>query len=76
MEDEAAPTAERHDALAQVARSLTTLPAAQREALVAVTLRGLSTREYAEAAGVPLGTAKTRVRLGLRRLRDHLEVDA
>jgi RNA polymerase sigma-70 factor (ECF subfamily) len=74
--DEALPTAERHDALAQVARSMRTLPDAQREALVAVTLRGLSTREYAEAAGVPLGTAKTRVRLGLRRLRNSLEVEA
>jgi RNA polymerase sigma factor (sigma-70 family) len=76
IEDEAPPTAERHDALAHVARSLGTLPAAQREALIAVTLRGLSTREYAEAAGVPLGTAKTRVRLGLRRLRERLEVEA
>jgi RNA polymerase sigma-70 factor (ECF subfamily) len=76
VEDEAPPTAERHDALAQVARSLRSLPDAQREALVAVTLRGLSTREYAEAAGLPLGTAKTRVRLGIRRLRDALEVEA
>jgi RNA polymerase sigma-70 factor (ECF subfamily) len=76
VDDEAPRTAERHEALAQVARSLRSLPDPQREALVAVTLRGLSTREYAEAAEIPLGTAKTRVRLGLRRLRDALEVEA
>lgn len=76
VDDEAPLTAERHEALAQVARSLRSLPDPQREALVAVTLRGLSTREYAEAAEIPLGTAKTRVRLGLRRLRDALEVEA
>lgn len=69
-------TAERHDALARVARSLRALPAEQRDALVAVTLQGLTTREYAESAGVPLGTAKTRIRLGLRKLRQRLEVHA
>lgn len=74
--DEVTETVERHDALARVARSLRTLPAEQSEALVAVTLRGFTTREYAEAAGVPLGTAKTRIRLGLRKLRQRLEVHA
>jgi RNA polymerase sigma factor (sigma-70 family) len=74
--DEVTEAAERHDALSRVARALRALPAEQSDALVAVTLRGLTTREYAESAGVPLGTAKTRVRLGLRKLRQRLEVHA
>ncbi len=48
------------------------LPEAQREALVAVTLLGLSTREVSERAEVPHGTVKTRVRLALRKLRDEM----
>lgn len=75
-DDDVTEVAERHDALARVARTLRSLPAEQAEALIAVTLRGLTTREYAEAAGVPLGTAKTRIRLGLRKLRHRLEVHA
>jgi RNA polymerase sigma factor (sigma-70 family) len=76
VDDEAARNAERRDLLGHVARSWSTLPDEQRQALAAVTLRGLTVREYAEAAGVPLGTAKTRVRLGLRKLRRSLEVHA
>ena len=74
--DDLAAAAGRRDELARVADSLRTLPDEQREALVAVTLLGLSAREYAEGAGVPLGTAKTRIRLGLRKLRDRLGVRA
>jgi len=74
--DEVIEAAERQDTMARVARSLRSLPPEQSDALVAVTLRGLTTREYAEAAGVPLGTAKTRIRLGLRKLRQRLEVHA
>jgi RNA polymerase sigma factor (sigma-70 family) len=73
VDDEAARMAERNDLLAQVARSWTVLPPEQR---AAVTVRGLTAREYAEAAGIPLGTAKTRIRLGLRKLRQSLKVDS
>lgn len=76
VDDEAARSAERRDLLGHVARSWATLPDEQRQALAAVTLRGLTVREYAETVGVPLGTAKTRVRLGLRKLRRSLEVHA
>ena len=48
------------------------LPVAQRDALVAVTLFGLSTREVSERDGIPHGTVKTRVRLALRKLRDEM----
>jgi RNA polymerase sigma factor (sigma-70 family) len=62
------------DAAAPVVTALRALPAEQREALVAVTLYGLTARELSEATNVPLGTAKTRIRLGLRRLRDQMGV--
>lgn len=62
----------RHDAR-RVAASMRALPAEQRDALLAVTLRGLSARELSDATGVPLGTVKTRIRLGLRKLRDELD---
>src|SRR5690606_267681 len=63
----------RHDDASRVVALMRELPAGQREALAAVTLPGLSTREVSELTGVPHGTVKTRVRLALRRLRDGLE---
>ena len=66
--------AAEHDEVAQVVAAMRALPPEQREALVAVTFGGLSGREYSEAAQLPVGTVKTRVRLGLRKLRDELGV--
>jgi RNA polymerase sigma-70 factor (ECF subfamily) len=63
---------QRADA-ARVIGLMDDLPAPQREALVAVTLLGLSTREVSERAAVPHGTVKTRVRLALRKLRAETE---
>jgi RNA polymerase sigma factor (sigma-70 family) len=60
------------DDAARVIELMHRLPAAQREALVAVTLLGLSTREVSERGAIPHGTVKTRVRLALRKLRDEL----
>ncbi len=60
------------DDAARVIALMRELPAAQREALVAVTLLGLSTREVSERGAIPHGTVKTRVRLALRKLRDEL----
>ena len=45
------------------------LPCGQREAVVLAHLAGLTAAEIAEVADVPLGTAKSRVRLGLSKLR-------
>jgi RNA polymerase sigma-70 factor (ECF subfamily) len=66
--------AERHDEAARVIALMRELPASQREALVAVTLYGLTTREVSERAAIPHGTVKTRVRLALRKLRDGMGV--
>jgi RNA polymerase sigma factor (sigma-70 family) len=62
------------DAAARIVASMRALPAEQRQALLAVTLLGLSASEVSEAVGVPLGTVKTRIRLGLRKVRDQLGV--
>jgi RNA polymerase sigma factor (sigma-70 family) len=60
------------DAARPVLGPLEALPVEQREALLLVTLNGLSAREVSDALQVPLGTVKTRIQLGLRKLRAEL----
>ena len=50
------------------------LPRAQRDAMLLAYGRGLTTADIAKAAEVPLGTAKSRLRLGVRRTREALGV--
>jgi RNA polymerase sigma-70 factor, ECF subfamily len=59
-----------------VRRGLDALTELQREAVVLAYYGGYTHREISELLGVPSGTVKTRLRDGLIRLRDHLEVDA
>ena len=49
--------------------ALTCLPEDQRRAVVLAALCGRTAREVGEAEGIPLGTAKTRIRTGLLKLR-------
>ena len=75
-EREEAPDDERPDVAAQhdaervtLVRALRRLPAAQAEAIFLRYFGGLGVAEIAERAGVPVGTAKGRIRIGLEKLR-------
>jgi len=59
---------------AHVRTALRTLPLEQARAVLMANFYGLTAREIAEREQVPLGTAKTRIRRGLIRLRDELGV--
>jgi RNA polymerase sigma-70 factor (ECF subfamily) len=61
------------DELRRVAASLAELPEEQRRALLLVRLRGLTAADLAAHEGIPLGTAKTRIRTALLRLRADLQ---
>ncbi len=56
-----------------VRRAVAALPRGQARALVMAGIYGMTAREVAEAEGVPLGTAKTRIRTGMLRVRALLE---
>jgi RNA polymerase sigma-70 factor (ECF subfamily) len=73
VDDRPAVAAERDDDRAAIRAALRKLPAAQREALVLAYWGGLTADEIATRAGVPLGTAKSRIRLGLAKLRTEVE---
>ena len=53
--------------------AMATLPDAQREAIELAYFEGLTQVEIAERTGAPLGTVKSRVRLGLQQMRRVLE---
>jgi RNA polymerase sigma-70 factor, ECF subfamily len=69
------PAADPGDERAQLVRALRRLPGPQREAVVLSYWADLRDHEVAARAGVPLGTAKSRIRLGLRRLRSDAELE-
>ena len=54
-----------------LARWLDAMPEEQRQAVVLHHLLGMSTPELAEALDVPFDTAKSRLRLGMKKLRAH-----
>jgi RNA polymerase sigma factor (sigma-70 family) len=68
--------AHRGDVRSTVRSALSTLPAQQRRAVVLAAVYGRTALEISESEGIPLGTAKTRIRTALIRLRaavDHAD---
>lgn len=58
-----------HDDGARLRAALTTLPHEQRRAVVLAAFYGRTALEISTSEGIPLGTAKTRIRAGMRKLR-------
>ena len=71
-----AVAAEHDDDARRLRAELAGLPVEQRRAVVLAAYGGLSASEVATAEQIPLGTAKTRIRAGLRRLRTAYLQDA
>jgi RNA polymerase sigma-70 factor (ECF subfamily) len=59
----------------RVRKALQQLPPEQREVIVLAYFGGLTQRDIAAQTNTPLGTVKTRVRLGLQKLRDLLKAE-
>jgi RNA polymerase sigma factor (sigma-70 family) len=62
------------DEMGAVRDALGRVPLGQRRAVVLAALFRLTATEIAEAEGIPLGTAKTRIRSGMLKLRAELHV--
>ena len=73
VDDRPAPAAELRGDQRVVWAQLTRLPALQREALVMAYWGGLTADEIARLCGVPVGTVKSRIRLGLIKMRQRCE---
>jgi RNA polymerase sigma factor (sigma-70 family) len=58
-----------HDSAERLRKALAALPAPQARAVAMSGIYGLTGRQVAETEGIPLGTAKTRIRDGLQKLR-------
>jgi len=63
----------REDA-ANVRHALAELPSEQKQAIELAFFEGLTHMEISEQLAVPLGTIKTRIRLGLMKIRDQLRL--
>lgn len=61
------------DSAERVRRAVAELPREQARALVMTGIYGMTAREVADAEDVPLGTAKTRIRTGMLKVRALLE---
>lgn len=70
VEEQPGLMAEREGERRDVRQALRQLPEAQREAVVMAYWGGLTADQIATQSGVPLGTAKSRIRLGLAKLRE------
>jgi RNA polymerase sigma-70 factor (ECF subfamily) len=68
--------AQHADATSRVKRALALLPKEQQRALVLSAFFGLTADEISRQESIPLGTAKTRIRTGLGKVRAMLAEEA
>lgn len=71
-----ATAAVESDDIARLRRALDHLPVEQRRAVVLATMGGRTSTEIGAIEGIPVPTAKTRLRIGLRRLRESVANEA
>jgi RNA polymerase sigma-70 factor, ECF subfamily len=64
---------ESGDTRVLIRRVIATLPVAQQQAIELAFFRGMSQREIAAKTNTPLGTVKTRLELGLKKIYDGLK---
>jgi RNA polymerase sigma-70 factor (ECF subfamily) len=65
--------AERNEVRAALLRAMSALPLPQREAIALACWGDMTANQIADRSGLPLGTVKGRLRLGLARMRAELE---
>jgi DNA-directed RNA polymerase specialized sigma24 family protein len=58
-----------NDSAAELRRTLAGLPGPQSRAVAMSGIYGMTARQIADTEGIPLGTAKTRIRDGMQKLR-------
>jgi RNA polymerase sigma factor (sigma-70 family) len=69
MTDSPERVAVANDSAEEVRRALAVLPVPQARAVAMSGIYGLTARQVASTEGIPLGTAKTRIRDGMQKLR-------
>jgi RNA polymerase sigma-70 factor (ECF subfamily) len=72
---EPAELAEREELRVSIRRGIAALPEKHQLVIVLYYLNGLSLQETADALGIRLGTAKSRIHYALHALRDHLAAE-
>lgn len=73
-DDEPEQRSMRSDSARVLREAIHALPPEQARALVMAGIYRLTAEEVAAAEGIPLGTAKTRIRTGMRKVRDDLRI--
>ena len=69
MTDDPEQVAVANESAEGLRHALTLLPAPQARAVAMAGIYGMTARQVAETEGIPLGTAKTRIRDGMQKLR-------
>ncbi len=74
LDDDPADLSLRSDSARTLRDAIRALPPEQARALVMAGIYRMTAEEVSDAEGIPLGTAKTRIRAGMRKVREDLRV--